>query len=1004
MNWFYSSTTKTLADLNTLIRDVILAPDFSKTDLHGFDANYEAKRLDSDGIPNLPSFHSDGWKEDFVTLHLPQIGIAFESESVWHRSLLDVIVDAFQDPSALDFHMKGFRQMWIRPDGCSERVYGEAYCSDVFLEMEDEIVPESGCSLETVVAPMMLHSNSTHLASFGTASLWPAYLGLGLMSKYTRTMPTSFANHHVAYFPCLPDNIQDMYLTLFDKPASSELLTFLKRELMQKIWALLLDSEFMEAYEHGIVIACTDGISRRVYPRFFTYSADYPEKTLLASIKSLGRCLCPRCLITKDKVSELGMKRDMTRREAQAREDGTSRQFSIEMVRKWIYEKGFPVSGAQVEKVLNPTSLTPNRNSFSEALLPYDFNFYQMFVPDLMHEGESGGWKALFTHLIRICYAVGPGTIQMLNRRFRAVPTFGRSTIRKFSNDVSGQKKLAARDYEDLLQCAIPCFEGLLPEPDDKITMDTLFDFATWHALAKSRMHTDSSLELLQAVTGSLGSQLRKFAANVCPRFKTKETPSEMAARVRRHIGAATKKSFISKSTSQTPARSGATEKTGKTFNLLTYKFHSLGDYPRAIRMFGTTDSYSTQIGEQEHHRVKLFYARTNKRSHVKQIAILERHQRRLRQIHARQSATKKSKRQAPHLDPNEKDPLPQGNPQDRYQMSTSRRYPLDTHAWLAENKGDHAIVDFIPKLKDHILRCLLGDEIGPNDDPTPEQLSYLHITNDRIYRHKVLRINYTTYDVRRDQDSINPRTRSDVIVLANETDLNCTHPYWYARVIGIFHAEARYHDPNGSIEDARPFNIDFLWVCWYGFDTKHRSGFKAKWPHWVGFVDTEDPEAFGFLDPADVIRAIHLVPVYKLGRTSDFMPPSISRRPNEHDEDYERYSVDMWVDRDMTYRYSGLGVGHQRDLENLQAPQLPHDVQMAAGEDDDSKSENGWETDESESESNDTAAVNEPEDKLEDQLDSDLEEEFDAECDEDDNEHGDNRDGVVEALGYAPL
>ncbi len=38
-----------------------------------------------------------------------------------------------------------------------------------------------------------------------------------------------------------------------------------------------------------------------------------------------------------------------------------------------------------------------------------------MFVPDLMHEGEGGGWKAIFTHLIRICYAVRPGTIQTLN-------------------------------------------------------------------------------------------------------------------------------------------------------------------------------------------------------------------------------------------------------------------------------------------------------------------------------------------------------------------------------------------------------------------------------------------------------------------------------------------------------------------------------------------------------------------------------------------------------------
>ncbi|KAK0479044.1 hypothetical protein EDD18DRAFT_1312527 [Armillaria luteobubalina] len=357
-----------------------------------------------------------------------------------------------------------------------------------------------------------------------------------------------------------------------------------------------------------------------------------------------------------------------------------------------------------------------------------------------MHKGESGGWKALFTHLIRVCYAIGPA------HRYQSVPTFGHLTIRKFSNDVSGQKKLAARDYEDLLQCSIPCFDGLFPEEDNHIVIDTLFDFAMWHALAKSRMHTDSS----------------------------------------------------------------------KILNLLTYKFHSLGDYCWTIPQFGTTDSYSTQI------------------------------------IHSGRR---------PHLHPSEKEPLPPANPEDQYQMSASRRYPLDLHSWLAENRDDLALVDFIPKLKDHIL---------PYDDPTPEQRSYLHITNNHIYQHKVLHINYTTYDVCQDQDSINPCTRSDVMVLANEMDPTSTHSYWYAHVIGIFHAEACYHDPNGSLEDSLPFNVNFIWVHWYGFDGKHRSGFKAKQPHWVGFVQGEDPEAFGFLDPSDVIRGTHLVPVYRLGQTQD--------------------------------------------------------------------------------------------------------------------------------------
>ena len=47
---------------------------------------------------------------------------------------------------------------------------------------------------------------------------------------------------------------------------------------MQEVWCLLLDDEFVAAYQHGIVIKCADGVFRCVYPRIFTYSADYPEK------------------------------------------------------------------------------------------------------------------------------------------------------------------------------------------------------------------------------------------------------------------------------------------------------------------------------------------------------------------------------------------------------------------------------------------------------------------------------------------------------------------------------------------------------------------------------------------------------------------------------------------------------------------------------------------------------------------------------------------------------
>ena len=42
----------------------------------------------------------------------------------------------------------------------------------------------------------------------------------------------------------------------------------------------------------------------------------------------------------------------------------------------------------------------------------------------------------------------------MSPNRFRQVPTFGRFTIWRFHNNVSEMKKLAARDFEDILQAS----------------------------------------------------------------------------------------------------------------------------------------------------------------------------------------------------------------------------------------------------------------------------------------------------------------------------------------------------------------------------------------------------------------------------------------------------------------------------------------------------------------------------------------------------------------------
>ena len=47
---------------------------------------------------------------------------------------------------------------------------------------------------------------------------------------------------------------------------------------MHQVWDSLLDDDFMDAYNNGLILQCQDGKSRRFFPRVVTYSANYPEK------------------------------------------------------------------------------------------------------------------------------------------------------------------------------------------------------------------------------------------------------------------------------------------------------------------------------------------------------------------------------------------------------------------------------------------------------------------------------------------------------------------------------------------------------------------------------------------------------------------------------------------------------------------------------------------------------------------------------------------------------
>jgi hypothetical protein len=219
MCWFYSgSNMKSLAELDRLVNDVILAEDFDQAHLTGFRAVKEVDRLDNyqgDPADIRSSFlGKDGWIETSVKIRLPADGVQHASETsapefevpgLFYRRLLEVIKSAFREASADRFHLTPFK-MFFRPspNEPTERVYSEIFSSQAMLEAHEAIKlhpPDPSCKLETVIAAVMLWSDSTHLASFGSASLWPIYLFLGNQSKYIRGKPSSFAAHHLAYIP-----------------------------------------------------------------------------------------------------------------------------------------------------------------------------------------------------------------------------------------------------------------------------------------------------------------------------------------------------------------------------------------------------------------------------------------------------------------------------------------------------------------------------------------------------------------------------------------------------------------------------------------------------------------------------------------------------------------------------------------------------------------------------------------------------------------------------------
>ena len=180
----------------------------------------------------------------------------------------------------------------------------------------------------------------------------------------------------------------------------------------------------------------------------------------------------------------------------------------------------------------------------------------------------------------------------------------------------------------------------------------------------------------------------------------------------------------------------------------------------------------------------------------------------------------------------------------------------------------------FLRTLKDHLLpRFLHAVDPSAKDETIQDDLRHLDSSNivfknNRIYTHRIMRIKYTTYDTRRDEDIVHLDTsQCNVMMLNPEYSYGSAgHPFSYGKIVGILHAEVGYVEGFGRPAQGGEYDfypIEFLWIRKYKVNPATHD-FELDQAELLPIDGT--PEAHGFIDPLKVLRACHMIPNFKEG------------------------------------------------------------------------------------------------------------------------------------------
>ena len=119
----------------------------------------------------------------------------------------------------------------------------------------------------------------------------------------------------------------------------------------------------------------------------------------------------------------------------------------------------------------------------------------------------------------------------------------------------------------------------------------------------------------------------------------------------------------------------------------------------------------------------------------------------------------------------------------------------------------------------------------------------------NKVATPKRLRLAYTTYDIRRDEDSLSTMGGGNVMTLLHDGE----HPFWYTHILRAFQISVCYIGRHSK--DWLLHKMDMLWVQWLGVKPNYHWSFKHAQLPKVGFVpDTNEDLVFAFLGPSSVI------------------------------------------------------------------------------------------------------------------------------------------------------